>query len=656
MYSFATTSPEGFPTLEWYLEDGTLAATSVRPPTDPDTEIWDHFAEDGQTVGRSLKVGTGYGHYSPAGELIEETTLLSGFWELCDLKRMPAARPVTGPDARPAAIQAGARAASSQTARQPRHEETRPAPRTWTPVMVGVVLLAVLGSAGGFVILALPQKTIVQWAGVRPGMAPPGVPWDPSVAHPVPANPAPPSSQPSRRPRPDPVPEGVESLAQSDGPPAPMVAPVTPSSPGPAPSAHGPHDDRTAILVCLRSKNSGSGGDDLRVQHLEISGAWACAVTYWVDASGRTFTEPLSDLLGKDEQGVWKVVSYIEDWQPPRDSDAEVNDAMDFARADTQQGILRQYPDFPASIFPRPMGPVVTTEEVIRTMAREMMELEQARNLPAFMSFFAQEVSSQNLANVPRETLRQQKLRAFQLWPLAQYEVVGEIEVTAVEPGVWQATLVSTFQLENNTGERNAGRRRIERTFTLLHDRYQVTAERWEVLPAMDEKEMVRQFVVRNRLLENRQALDELMPSYAEEVDYFDKGTLTRDEIRRDKERYFERWPVAVQTIISPVVVEALGVARYRVTYDTQFHVRHPVEGRAREGKCQCELVIAALPGGSHIVFERAAVIFTQSVPVQPLGGSIKSGGNPPPRQRTSEGGPPRKESFEEMTRRLNKL
>jgi hypothetical protein len=375
-----------------------------------------------------------------------------------------------------------------------------------------------------------------------------------------------------------------------------------------------------------------------------------------VDASGRSTTEPLSYLLRKDARGAWDIVSYIKAWQPPLTTDIEVNDAMDFSLMSTQQGILRQYPDFPAGILPRPKRAVVSTDEVIRTMAREMMELEQARNLPAFMTYYAQEVSSQNLANVPRDTLRQQKQRAFQLWPVARYDVEGQIEVTEVEPAVWQAALVSSFQLENRSGERNAGRRRIELTFTLLHDRYQVTAERWETLPAMGEKEMIRQFVVRNRQLENKQTLDELMPSYAEEVDYFDKGTLTRDEVRRDKEHYFERWPVAVQTITSEVAVEALGVARYRVTYDTQFQVRHPVEGRAREGECLCELEIVALPGGPHIVLERATVVSTRSVPVQPLGGSTKSGSTPPPRQRPSEGGTPRKESFEEMTRRLNKL
>lgn len=96
-------------------------------------------------------------------------------------------------------------------------------------------------------------------------------------------------------------------------------------------------------------------------------------------------------------------------------------------------------------------------------------------------------------------------------------------------------------------------------------------------------EEGVRVFLSRCIALENTHRLDSIMANYAEVIDYWDKGVVTRSTVRQDKEQYFARWPITEEQIISPIDVTATEFG-WRAVFKTRFRVEAPSRGAGLQG------------------------------------------------------------------------
>jgi len=86
---------------------------------------------------------------------------------------------------------------------------------------------------------------------------------------------------------------------------------------------------------------------------------------------------------------------------------------------------------------------------------------------------------------------------------------------------------------------------------------------------------------------------DGVKDSYAGSVEYYDRGRLSQDEVLRDKQDYYARWPRRSFALEGRVVVMGTtdpGVKQFAFFYD--FCVDNPAEGRRIDGKARMELLV----------------------------------------------------------------
>ena len=92
---------------------------------------------------------------------------------------------------------------------------------------------------------------------------------------------------------------------------------------------------------------------------------------------------------------------------------------------------------------------------------------------------------------------------------------------------------------------------------------------------------------------------------YAERVNYYDQGTVSRSDVLRDKKQYLERWPERTYERTSDVEIVDAGAADM-----IRFNYRYQVSGGSRnaEGTGWAELGVQRRDGRISIVSERGGV------------------------------------------------
>ena len=98
---------------------------------------------------------------------------------------------------------------------------------------------------------------------------------------------------------------------------------------------------------------------------------------------------------------------------------------------------------------------------------------------------------------------------------------------------------------------------------------------------------------------------DRNLELYAERVNYYDQGTVSRSEVLRDKRQYLERWPERNYERTSDVEIVDAGAADL-----IRFNYQYRVSGGSRnaEGTGWAELGVQRREGRVQIVSERGGV------------------------------------------------
>lgn len=97
-----------------------------------------------------------------------------------------------------------------------------------------------------------------------------------------------------------------------------------------------------------------------------------------------------------------------------------------------------------------------------------------------------------------------------------------------------------------------------------------------------------------------------LLDQYAERVNYYDEGTVSREDVLRDKRNYLERWPErSYRRTSDPEMIDAGAADLIRFNY--QFRVAGG--SRDAEGSGWAELGVKKEGGRLMIVSERGGVI-----------------------------------------------
>ena len=87
---------------------------------------------------------------------------------------------------------------------------------------------------------------------------------------------------------------------------------------------------------------------------------------------------------------------------------------------------------------------------------------------------------------------------------------------------------------------------------------------------------------------------------FADHVEYYDSGTMDREKIRQDLERYDERWPERHFWLAGNITVEPQSDNRVRVIFPLGFRLRDG--NRTVNGKVNKSLVLEAAGDDLQIV------------------------------------------------------
>jgi TonB family protein len=117
-------------------------------------------------------------------------------------------------------------------------------------------------------------------------------------------------------------------------------------------------------------------------------------------------------------------------------------------------------------------------------------------------------------------------------------------------------------------------------------------------LSATEVQDFVRQFVSANQL----DTPEPLLALYADNVSYFDEGNHDRDYIRKDIERYIQRWPIRQDFIEGNIEVqEKVPGKEYSAFFKWNFYAENP-KGQWSKGQFAIRLEVTAVDDTPKIV------------------------------------------------------
>ena len=90
---------------------------------------------------------------------------------------------------------------------------------------------------------------------------------------------------------------------------------------------------------------------------------------------------------------------------------------------------------------------------------------------------------------------------------------------------------------------------------------------------------------------------------YGPEVRYYDRGIVSPSYVRRDKQYYFNRWPVRHTRIVGPIRIDEIDGDDKLVTFNLWYRLESDRE-RTREGTTPVRLVLHKRNGRMMIVGE----------------------------------------------------
>jgi hypothetical protein len=111
------------------------------------------------------------------------------------------------------------------------------------------------------------------------------------------------------------------------------------------------------------------------------------------------------------------------------------------------------------------------------------------------------------------------------------------------------------------------------------------------------------------------QNIDTLVSFYADEVDLLDKGMVSRETVRNNLQRYFDRWPVTKWKLAGRIDVKPLSASRYQLAFPVAFEVSNPASNRRIVGTAnETRIVAIDSAGAAKIVSQREKIIRSRTV------------------------------------------
>lgn len=102
----------------------------------------------------------------------------------------------------------------------------------------------------------------------------------------------------------------------------------------------------------------------------------------------------------------------------------------------------------------------------------------------------------------------------------------------------------------------------------------------------------------------------EQLSMFANQVEYYDRGIVGKEEIMRDMQRYRRQWPLREYRVSQIDLIFADPQSdRVYVRYEVEFNVANPAKARRISGRGMYGAVIADIDGRPHVAAIQESVI-----------------------------------------------
>lgn len=123
-------------------------------------------------------------------------------------------------------------------------------------------------------------------------------------------------------------------------------------------------------------------------------------------------------------------------------------------------------------------------------------------------------------------------------------------------------------------------------------------------------REEIVRFVNKYITLSNKGSITELLDLYANKVNYFDRGNVSKSIILQDKTSYYKRWPEIINTIEGEInITDTSDENIKQVTFYLSFYVHSPKRNQSISGNAKNTLKICKLNSELQIVSENQEVL-----------------------------------------------
>ena len=226
------------------------------------------------------------------------------------------------------------------------------------------------------------------------------------------------------------------------------------------------------------------------------------------------------------------------------------------------------------------------------------------------------------LAKVQKEMLRQTRSAAPDAYELARKENRGSgsafpdgfvIDVQVPEAGFALPLTVTTTldsnpkQIEGKTSLRSSLRATIDETGVMDFSGFELLSGGSSV-PSTSSADGIQEFIRQRLQIEQTHNLDRIVSQYADQVTYWDNGSVDQAFIRKDKADYFSRWPITSEEITTPIEVSRDG-SEWTARFKTNFKVENQAKGVVIQGVQESIYSMRFMAGQFKIVSENGKVL-----------------------------------------------
>ena len=120
-------------------------------------------------------------------------------------------------------------------------------------------------------------------------------------------------------------------------------------------------------------------------------------------------------------------------------------------------------------------------------------------------------------------------------------------------------------------------------------------------------------FVGRYIAAQNSANASQLLPFYADRVDYYNQKSADKDFILKDRQNFYRRWPEVDNRLVSTIdVQQSQSDGTVQVSYTIQYRVTNPARADSKSGVARDELQLRLTNGDLTIVAQREKVLSTE--------------------------------------------